>query len=539
MSGRGEIGRFEKPLTVAAPAGEGANMLGGLPMIEMPDDGRTGGDFSGELGKHLGGAEIFRRGKILMTLTAKRDRLEPVGDHEFRTLVEKYVCLFKARVPKKTGEQILRVRMTLPLDTARLVMNSPQFLAEIREIEHLDSIPLPVRRASGKIEMLPAGYDGASRTFTLNPCDYAGLACEDGAKFLRELLAEFCFTEPERSLSVAISAMVTLFARRLLPTLAHRPAFIYTANAAGGGKTLLADCAIAPIFGSSPRTPFPRREEELEKLLLAEIMCASECLLFDNLKGRVDSPSVENLLTSHVFRGRILNQSKTYEGENHLVMFFTGNGVKISEDLARRALFAELFQPEARSQDRQFKRQLSVGWLVEHRAEVLAALWQLVRAWDAAGRPKGSRTHASFPEWAAILPALTAVGVGGYFLNRFFVKKANLAALVERACDCLDELRQDCAEYWSVDFNAAKEAEFYVIEAKIKSHVLHVSSIVTHIYEKQGRIGVDLNECAVQLSDHCTGGTFETRDRKADRVRYMRIAGCINKTCSALQRLKL
>ncbi len=40
-------------------------------------------------------------------------------------------------------------------------------------------------------------------------------------------------------LSVAVAAMLTLFARRLLPPLAHRPAFIYTANAAGGGKTLL------------------------------------------------------------------------------------------------------------------------------------------------------------------------------------------------------------------------------------------------------------------------------------------------------------
>ncbi|MSU51429.1 MAG: hypothetical protein EXS37_20465 [Opitutus sp.] len=403
MSEPGEIVRFEAPLKIHGPTGEAANTWNGLPMIELPDDDRTGGDFAAELGKHLARADIFRRGKILMTLTGKRDRLEPVGDHELRTLVERYVCLFRARVPKKTGEQLLKIRITLGIDAARMTMNSPQLLAEIREVEHLHDIPLPVQRPDGSLAILAEGYDASSRTLTLRACDYVSRPNPNGATFLRELLSEFQFNEPERALAVAVSAMLTLFARRLLPPLAHRPAFIYLSNAAGGGKTLLADCSIAPVFGRSPRTPFPRREEELEKLLLAEVLCGCDCLLFDNVRGRVESASIENLLTSHIFKGRILNQSKTYEGENHLVMFFTGNAVTVSEDLARRALFVELFQPEARAQDRQFKNPLSVGLLVERRAEVLAALWQIVQAWHAAGRPRGRKSHASFPEWATLI----------------------------------------------------------------------------------------------------------------------------------------
>lgn len=403
MNDGGEIIRFESPLVINAPAGESSNTWNGLPMVELPDDDRTGGDFAAELGKHLARAGIFRRGKILMALTEKRDRLEPIGDHEFRTLVERYVCLFRARVPKKTGEQLIRIRMTLGIDAARMAMNSPQLLAEIREIEHLHDIPLPVRRGDGTFAVLPEGYDAATRTLTLRGCDYAQRECLNGAAVLRDLLSEFQFTEPERGLAVAVSAMLTLFARRLLPPLAHRPAWIYLSNAAGGGKTLLADCAIAPVFGRSPRTPLPRNEEELQKLILAEVMSGSETLLFDNVRGRVESASLENLLTSHVYKGRILNQSKTYEGDNNIVMFFTGNSVTVSEDLARRALFVELFQPEARAQDRQFRNPLSVGILVDRRAQVLAALWRIVWTWDKAGRPVGSKSHASFPEWAAMI----------------------------------------------------------------------------------------------------------------------------------------
>ena len=434
MSEGGEIVRFEAPLHVTAPANAAATIFNGLPMVELPDDDRTGGDFAAELGKHLARAAIYRRGKILMALTEKRDRLEPIGDHEMRTLVERYVTLFKARVPKKTGEQLLRVKLTLGIDAARMTMNSPQLLAEIREVEHLHDIPLPVLRPDGRIEILAEGYDAPGRTLTLRACDYAAKPCADGAAFLRELLGEFQFTEPDRSLAVAVAAMLTLFARRLLPTLAHRPAFIYTANAAGGGKTLLADCAIAPVFGRSPRAAFPRREEELEKLLLAEVLGGCECLLFDNLKGRVDSASIENLLTSHVFKGRILNLSKTFEGENHLVMFFTGNGVTVSEDLARRALFVELFQPEARAQDRKFRQALSVGMLVERRAEILAALWQIVSAWDAAGRPRGSKTHSSFPEWAAL--------IGGIVEHAGFASPVAVPALHNAGNQDADDMEQ-------------------------------------------------------------------------------------------------
>jgi len=238
---------------------------------------------------------------------------------------------------------------------------------------------------------------------TLRSCDYVSRPCANGAAFLRELLGEFQFTEPERSLAVAVSAMLTLFVRRILPSMAIRPAFLYTSNAPGGGKTLLADCAIAPVMGKSPRAAFPKREEELEKLLVAEVLAGSECLLFDNVRGRLESSALENLLTSHVFKGRILNLSKTIEEKNHLTLFITGNGLSNSEDLQRRSLFAELFQPEARAQDRKFRQSLSVGILIERREEILAALWQIVEAWDKAGWPAGSKSHASFPEWARMI----------------------------------------------------------------------------------------------------------------------------------------
>lgn len=86
-----------------------------------------------------------------------------------------------------------------------------------------------------------------------------------------------------------------------------------------------------------------------------------------------------------------------------------------------------------------------------------------------------------------ISPALITVIGGGYLLNRLFVSRANLAALVERICDVMDQLREDCAAYWSIGCATLdeKKAEEAVLEAKIKSGVLQVNTLVDLIVDKR------------------------------------------------------
>ena len=67
--------------------------------------------------------------------------------------------------------------------------------------------------------------------------------------FLRQLFNEFCFNDndSERATSVAVAAMLTLFVSHIIPRGALRPGFLYTANAEGSGKTLLARLAIVHV----------------------------------------------------------------------------------------------------------------------------------------------------------------------------------------------------------------------------------------------------------------------------------------------------
>src|SRR5215471_16404966 len=71
--------------------------------------------------------------------------------------------------------------------------------------------------------------------------------------------------------------------------------------------------------------------------------------------------------------------------------------------MRRRSLFVELFMEDERAEDRKFQRVLDEAELLAMRPRILGALWALVRDWDAAGRPKPSRTHTAFPRWSEII----------------------------------------------------------------------------------------------------------------------------------------
>src|ERR1051326_7798207 len=197
--------------------------------------------------------------------------------------------------------------------------------------------------------------------------------------------------------------MVTLYCAGLLPEGALRPVFIYLANAEGAGKTMLAKCAIAPVHGFVDTEGAPKDGAEIAKELLTAVMEARTYSLLDNCKGYLGSAQLEAFTSSSRWKGRMLGVSKSFCGDNNVTVFITGNSCTVSPDIRRRSLFVELFMEQERAEDRSFKRVLDDGVLLAMRADILAALWAFVREWDAAGRPKASRTHSTFPWWAQII----------------------------------------------------------------------------------------------------------------------------------------
>ena len=137
--------------------------------------------------------------------------------------------------------------------------------------------------------------------------------------------------------------MLTLFVSQIIPRAAMRPGFLYTANAEGSGKTLLARLAIVPRIGFTPTGALPEQEEEVQKLVFSTAIAGSPVLFFDNIRRHVASGAIEGAMTAPFITGRLLGRSQTLVVENMMTLFFTGNGATISPDLRRRVLHVELF----------------------------------------------------------------------------------------------------------------------------------------------------------------------------------------------------
>ena len=372
--------------------------INGKPALLLPGDGRLISDFADELGELLNGHGIFNRKGAAFTLDHEGQRLKLAEPGWLRTWVETQVVPFKKGFSEKSGK--IKIVKTMAKETADAVLVSPQFLAQLPQVERFHPCPMPWLRDAGGIELLPLGLDHASGTYTSDPgFSISPMPFTEAKAEIETLLAEFPWADDGgRSKAVSIAAMLTTFAGGLMPTKATKPVFIYTANAEGSGKTTLAQLAGTP-YADTPAEAAPRDEAEWQKKLLSLVISGRRLVLLDNLKVHLNSPSFEAYTTSATFGGRILGGSREFTGEAGATILITGNGLTFSPDLRRRALIVELFMQELRAEDRSFCRRLTPATITAMRPRILSALWGIVTAWNLAGRPQASRMNTSFPEW--------------------------------------------------------------------------------------------------------------------------------------------
>ena len=245
------------------------------------------------------------------------------------------------------------------------------------------------------------------------------LSLEDAVTYLRNLYAEFPFADwtedsaalkQSRSQGVQIAAMLSQFGVGLIPRDAQRLGFIYNSNSQRSGKTLLAKMAIVPTNGMMATQTWNLKDEELRKVLDAEVLRASRYIVFDNVRGHLASQVLEGFFTAPIWTGRILGKSQMYTSQNTASIFITGNYITVSPDMNFRCLTCDLFVAEANVLEREIVMPIDDSWLMNpvNRRDILSALWAIVRHWDAAGRPK-AKTHIrqGFERWCETFGGLT------------------------------------------------------------------------------------------------------------------------------------
>ena len=174
-------------------------------------------------------------------------------------------------------------------------------------------------------------------------------------------------------------------------------------SGAGTGKGLLVRAISAIAFGLSPK-PFSAggSRSELDKRISAALVTAEPLLFIDNFNDRLlRSDLLAQVVTEHSVTTRRLGTTLMVPLSSKAFVCVNGNGITVSEDLARRFIVSEINanceNPEQRDLPQGFLKDI-----LNRRAELLAAVFTILM-W---GRQNAERLKCglhlgSFEQWAA------------------------------------------------------------------------------------------------------------------------------------------
>lgn len=385
-----------------------------LPHIQLPRGGRQLIQFAREVGAVIGANGVFRRETTPVTIDPESGRVEDMDAQRLRSYVETQAVCYEEQFTRKTG--VTMIPETMGVDEARGCLASDSFRYPLRRLQRVNFVRLPVMRKDGRIELLPKGYDDESQILTMRDCiDYpTDWDLERAVRFLDDLFVEWPFVTsakagaPSRSKAVHIAAMLAIYGAAMLPVGAKRMNFAYRANRPRAGKGLLLQTAIV-----GPCGPFVQiqaisdSKEEFRKLLDTEALNASPYIVFDEVENRLKNRTLNAFLTATVWTGRLMNSQKKFAVSQSSIVFIAGNNIELSSDLTGRFLLVDLYVPEADPQKRVIKRVIDEVYLAkpEVRADLLAAMWALVRSWDEAkpsARPMPDSLYRGFEKFSEI-----------------------------------------------------------------------------------------------------------------------------------------
>ena len=199
--------------------------------------------------------------------------------------------------------------------------------------------------------------------------------------------------------AVHLAALLTAAVR---PSLTIAPGFAYDAPAQGSGKTLLARCVGVLLSGTEPSV-WPhtagRDDEEIRKRIFTVLRSGARVLIWDNVVGAFDSPSMASCMTSPMLTDRVLGQSISSTVPNRMMLILTGNNLTLQGEMPRRVLVCRIDPAVEKPFSRHFELD-PFGYCRANRQKMIAAALTLIRAYLTHGvETKLNGRLASFEEW--------------------------------------------------------------------------------------------------------------------------------------------
>ncbi|MDP7558907.1 MAG: BT4734/BF3469 family protein [Planctomycetota bacterium] len=348
---------------------------------------------------------LFRRGSQVVELSKGEDGkfcLEIMKPPAFRSRIEQYDKKIGAYRTNKKGERKLQ-RATCSEEYAKAFLHCS-------EIKHLPPVSIVLNapaiiEANGGVKILGQGYHD----------DYGGiLVCagqtpplvrpQEAVTSLLTLLEEFDFQTPsDKSRAAAGFLTPALQLGGMLD--GHIPVDMAEADASQSGKTYRQKLCAA-IYNESPRFITQRNGGvgSLDESFSQALVAGSVFILFENVRGKINSPMLEGFLTAGgMFPARVPHRGEIMVNSKNYFLQMTSNSIEITKDLANRASISRI---KKKLEGYKFKRYSGGDLLAHVRANqpyFLGSVFAVVGEWVSRGKQKTNEARHDFTEWAQSL----------------------------------------------------------------------------------------------------------------------------------------
>jgi hypothetical protein len=351
---------------------------------------------------------------------------QALGIPEIRNALTKTANYFRTK--KVPGEDSLElVHTSPPKELAEFILAMDPSDWQFPPLTSI--VEMPVVRPDGSILDTP-GYDPVTHLYyvankSMKKCKVPHAPTKQqmlqAVELINQCIGEFPY-ELQADYANMFALLITLVTRYMYD--GDVMTAVIDATKQGTGKSLLAIFACILASGRPPAmTNFPAKEEETKKVIDSKVMAGVHTIVFDNVKRRFQSASLDMLSTCHGWYSvRPLGQTKDIPVYTQTTVIVTGNNIQMDSDQARRCFQVRLVSPVSNPDERtDITIKNLPDYAIEHRAELVAALLTIVRAWYVAGKPQApNKLEAStYGKWAGTVGSiLTYAGIEGFQENR-------------------------------------------------------------------------------------------------------------------------
>jgi len=380
------------PASPSAPPVE----RGHKPEVVLPGGPQPVSDTAQHLGQLLSRHLIvFNRGGAIVFLDGRVIR--PAKPASLPSLFETVARLVVRVVVKG---QPLSVPTICTESTARLIGNAAQFLSALPPLNLLSNCAVLIDRR-GQLETI-CGYDRESGIMAFGQPPPA-VPLDRALELFKCLFHDFQFPScGDRARAYAAILQPAFVFGALLGE--RVPLDVGEANAPQTGKGMR-NKLTAAIYNDQVMAIAQRQGRgvgSLNETFDRALLSGKNFISFDNFRGKLDLEALEMFLTEDQYIARALRQDAEID-PGRVVLMLTSNNAEMTQDLVARSAVVRLLHRSPEHLFQTFPEGDILAHVRANQALYLGAVFAVIHAWHAAGKPRTAETGHARRAWAQVM----------------------------------------------------------------------------------------------------------------------------------------